>query len=471
PSERKILFLRVSPAGDVQLDATMDVPGHPRALQFAALDEDAFPDLVAPADEGTIVSMGAGPFTFTPPVLLGPGASAGGWALADVDGDGKVDFVAAEKHNRRLVLLANAGRRRTLPWPSSFAAGNRPRGVIAADLDGDGLTDIAVANAGSSSVTLLFNRGEGRFSGGATAAVAERPSSLKFTPSSGSTPGAVVSSHSTTETLGVLPAADFPRSASFIAIPTGARPHVLECRVDSASLEIILRYRGDERHTVALSVFQQIGGGQFLERSMHFAQGENIAAATMEPAPGRRAYAVGFVTSSAARGASTLQVADVTPSFVVGKITPELTFSDSAAAVSGILPATLRQGGGRDYIVVLGKPVNALLIAYRQPDGSFRSDPEWIRNVTVTGDDDVVVEDVDGDGRPDITVRDEASASILTYYGGALGFGTPVRVAPAKGVGGFALGHIATHRGMDLVLTHEDEGTVSIVADPFRRRP
>ena len=471
PSERKIFFLRASPAGDVQLEATMDVPGHPRALQFAAVNEDAFPDLVAPADEGTIVSMGAGPFSFSPPVLLGPGALAAGWALADADGDGRIDYVAAERNARRLVVLANAGRRGPGSRPATYAAGSRPRGVIAADLDGDGLTDIAVADAGSSSLTLLFNRGEGRFSGGVTAIVAERPSSLKFTPSSGAVPGAVVSSHTATETLGVLPTADFPRSASFIAIPTGARPHVLESRLDSASLQIILRYRGNERHTVALSVFQQIGGGQFLERSLRFAQGERISAATMEPASAGSAYAVAFVTSGAGQGTSTLQVADVTSSFTVGKITPVLTFGDSAASVSGVLPASLRQGGGGDYIVVLGKPVNALLLAYRQPDGSFRSDPEWIRNVAVTGDDDVLVEDVDGDGRPDITVRDEESASILTYYGGALGFGAPVRVVTARGIGGFALGHIFTHRGMDLVVTHEDEGTVSIITDPFRRKP
>ena len=469
PAQGKILFLRASPAGDVQIEATMDVPGHPRGLQFASLNDDAFPDLVAPADEGTIVSMGAGPFSFTPPTLLGPGAFAAGWALADMEGDGKIDFVAAERNTKRLVLLANAAGRGAARWPATYAAGNSPRGVIAADLDGDGLTDIAVANAGSSSITMLFNRGEGRFAGGVTALVAERPSALAFTPGSAVAPGAIVSSHTATEMVGVLPAADLPRSASFITIPTGARPHVLESRLDSASLRIILRYRGEERNTVSLSVFEQIGGGQFLERSMRFGQGERIEAATMGPARG--AYTVAFVTSSPARGTSTLQCADVTNSFTVGRITPVLTFPDSTASASGVLPAALRQGGGGDYIVVMGKPVNALLLAYRQPDGSFRSDPEWIRNVSVTGNDDVVVEDVDGDGRPDITLRDEASGSILTYYGGALGFGSPSRVAGARGVGGFAVGHILSARGMDLVLTNEEDGTISILPDPFRRRP
>ena len=471
PAQRKILFLRATPSGDVQLEAVMQVPGHVRALEFVPLNDHPFPDIVASADEGTIVSAGEGPFTFSPPALIGPGAFPAGWALGDIDGDGRVDLAVAEKSSRRLVLLANAGRGGATAWQPTYAAGSRPRGVIAADLDGDGLADIAVANAGSSSVTLLFNRGEGRFSGGATALVGERPSSLSFTPRLGAVPGAIVTSHTASDMLGVLTAADFPRTASFIGIPTGARPHVLESRLDSASLRIILRYRGEERNAVSLSVFEQIGGGQFLERSMRFGQGERIAAATMESSGNGGAYAVAFVTTSPGRGTSTLHCAAVTSSFTVGKITPVLTFADSSAAVSGVLPVTLRQGGGRDYIVVLGKPVYALLLAYRLPDGTFRSEPEWIRNVSVTGDDDVVIADVDGDGRPDITVRDEASASIVTYYGGALGFGAGVRVAGAKDVGGFAVAHLLSGRALDLVVTHEGDGTVSIIPDPFRRRP
>ena len=471
PAERKLLFLRASPSGDVELEGTMQLPAHPRGVEFASLNDDAFPDIIAPADEGTIVSTGAGPFTFNPPTLLGPGALASGWAIADIDGDGKTDLAVAEKASRRLVLLANAGRREGNRWPATYAAGNRPLGVIAADLDGDGLRDIAVANEGSSSLTLLFNRGGGRFAGGSAAIVAERPSSLFFTPASSAAPGALVCAHTATDMLGVLTAGDFPRGATFIAIPTGPRPRVLASRLDSASLRIVLRYRGDERNTVALSVFEQIGGGQFLERSMRFGQGERIAAATMEPAGAGGAYAVAFVTSNAARATSTLQCADVTSSFTVGKITPVLSFTDSTAAASGVLPATLRQGGGRDYIVVMGKPVNALMLAYRQPDGTFRSQPEWIRDVSVTGDDDVVVADVDGDGRPDITLLDGATSSILTYYGGTLGFGAASRIAGARGVGGFAVGHIFPGRGMDLVLTHEDEGTVSVMPDPFRHRP
>jgi hypothetical protein len=469
PSERKILFLRATPAGDIQIETTMQVPGRPTSVEFASVNDDAFPDIVAPAEEGTIVSTGAGAFQFNPPTLLGPGAAPAGWALADIDGDGRTDFAVAERTSKRLVVMANAQHEPNIPWPSTYAAGSRPRGVLARDLDGDGLVDIAVANSNSSTVSILFNRGRGIFSGGAMAFVPDRPAHLTCTlPPSGGTP-AVVCSHTTSDRVGVLELETSPLRASTIAIPTGSQPYVLHAWVDNASLKMLLRYAWHEKKAVSLAVFEQISGGQFLERSMRFSPTDRIAAATMERSPDGQTYTVAYITSGSAGRISTLQSAEVTPFFAIGSITPGLTFSDTTSSTVGIIPATLRQGGGRDYIVVLGKPVNAFMLAYRNPDGSFRSEPEWIRDVSPGGDDDIIVGDVDGDGRPDITVRDESTESVETYYGGPLGFSTGVRICSAHGVGGIAIAPLVSSNAMDLVLSHGDEGTVSILFDPFKR--
>ena len=469
PSDRKILFLRATPSGDVVIDATMQVPGRPSSVEFASVNDDAFPDIVAPAEEGTIVSTGAGGFQFNPPTLLGPGAVPAGWALASLDGDGRTDFAVAERTSKRLVLMANAEHSPRTAWPSTYAAGSRPRGLLARDLDGDGLVDIAVANSNSSTVSILFNRGHGRFSGGAMAFVSDRPAHLTCTfPISGDPP-ALVSSHTSNDRVGVLALESSPLRASTIAIPTGSQPYVLNAWIDSVSLKLLLRYGWREKKAVSLAVFEQISGGQFLERSMRFSPTDQIAAATMERSSSGPTYTVAYITTIPPGRTSTLQSAEVTPFFKIGSIKPGLTFGDSTSSTIGIIPATLRQGGGRDYIVVLGKPVNALMLAYRNPDGSFRNDPEWIRNVSVEGDDDIIVDDVDGDGRPDITVRDGATESIMTYYGGPLDFGAGVRICSARGVGGIAIGALVSGRVKDLVLSRPDEGTVSILFDPFKR--
>jgi hypothetical protein len=469
PSERKILFLRVSPGGDLQIETTMQVPGRPTSVEFASVNDDAFPDIVAPAEEGTIVSTGAGPFQFNPPTLLGPGANPAGWALANLDGEGGIDFAVAEKTSKRLVLMANAQHAPGIAWPSTYAAGSRPHGLLARDLDGDGLVDIAVANSNSSTISILLNRGGGTFSGGAMAFVPDRPAHLTCTvPPSGGTP-ALVCSHTSSDRIGVLELRNTPLRASTIAIPTGSQPYVLHAWVDSVSLKMLLRYAWHEKKGVSLAVFEQISGGQFLERSMRFSPTDRIAAATMERSADGPTYTVTYVTSSASGRISTLQSAEVTPLFAIGSIKPGLTFSDSTSSTVGIIPATLRQGGGRDYIVLMGKPVNALMLAYRNPDGSFRDEPEWIRDVSLEGDDDIVVEDVDGDGRPDITVRDEATESIETYYGGPLGFGAGVRICSAHGIGGIAIAPLVSRNVKDLVLSRPEEGTVSILFNPFKR--
>jgi hypothetical protein len=469
PSERKILFLTASPGGDIQIETTMQVPGRPTSVEFASVNDDEFPDIVAPAEEGTIVSTGAGAFQFNPPTLLGPGAAPAGWALANFDGDGRTDFAVAERISKRLVLMANAQHSPKAVWPSTYAVGSRPRGLLARDLDGDGLVDIAVANSNSSTVSILFNRGVGRFSGGAMAFVSDRPAHLTCTlPPSGGPP-ALVCSHTSNDRVGVLELGNSPLRASTIAIPTGSQPYVLHAWIDSVSLKMLLRYAWHEKKAVSLAVFEQISGGQFLERSMRFSPTDRIAAATMERSPDGPTYTVAYVTSSTSGRISTLQSAEVTPFFAIGSIKPGLTFSDSTSSTVGIIPATLRQGGGRDYIVLMGKPVNALMLAYRNPDGSFRSEPEWIRNVSLEGDDDIIVDDVDGDGRPDITVRDESTESIETYYGGPLGFGSGVRICSARGVGGIAIAPLVSRNVMDLVLSRSDEGTVSILFDPFKR--
>ncbi len=469
PSQRKILFLKVTPAGDIQIEATMQVPGRPSGVEFASLNDDAFPDVVATAEEGTIVSTGAGPFEFNPATLLGPGAAAAGWALADLDGDGRIDFAAAERTSKRLVLMANAQHSTPPVWPPVYAAGSRPRGILARDIDGDGRIDVAVANSNSSTISFFLNRGEGRFSGGAMAFVSEKPAHLTCTPSpAGSTP-VVVSSHTSADKVGVVTVQHPLLRASAIGIPAGAQPYVLHAWNDSVSFKMLLRYAHQEKNAVTLSLFEQINGGQFLERSMRFSMADRIAAATMERSPDGSDYRVAYVTTSSARGTSTLQSAGVTPLFDVGTVGPGLTFADSTSSAGGIIPATLRQGGGGDYIVVMGKPVNALLLVYRNPDGSFRSEPERVNDVSVGGDDDVVVADVDGDGRPDITVRDELSESVVTYYGGPLGFSAGVRICSARGVGGIAIAPLLSRKSCDLVLSRLDEGTVGLLFDPFRR--
>ena len=471
PGERKIALLRAAPSGDLQLEGTMSLPGRPVAVGFAPIHDEEIPDLVIPADDGIIVSRGAGVFEFSPPTLLGPGEDPAGWALADVDGDRKTDLAVAERGAQRLVFLANAEHGAAAAWPSCYAVGSKPLGVVTADLDGDGRQDIAVANSSSSTVSLLFNRGRRRFTGQQTVFVPEGPARLTVPNSSLHTVvRTLVSAHPSGDQVGVLTLQDDPLRATSFSIPTGPEPRVLHAWEDTSALRILLRYGGRGSGPLSLSLFEQIGGRQFLERAFRASLPERLTAVSMEQEAGREGYTIAFVSSEGQNGKCSLSLADVSQLFSTGPVKQSLTFSDSTSSTAAVIPATLTAGGPRDMIIVLGRPDNALVIAYRNPDGSFRPATERIADVALSTEEDLVVRDVDGDGHPDITVRNALTEEVQTFFGSPRGFGRGIRICSARGVRGFAIAPLVVPDIEDLVLSRYNEGTVVILYGPFRHQ-
>src|ERR1700756_4183823 len=87
------------------------------------------------------------------------GGGGNGIAVADVNGDGKLDII--EANIGVTVLLGNADG--TFQAPRQFTAGPSSTSIVVADFNGDGKLDVALSDGTSFSVYVLLGNGDGTF--------------------------------------------------------------------------------------------------------------------------------------------------------------------------------------------------------------------------------------------------------------------------------------------------------------------
>ncbi len=103
--------------------------------------------------------------------------------LEDVNGDGKIDMLAANSGDRTdpsadsIAIVCNKGRG-TFRRPVFIEVGDLPIGLVRADLDGDGSGEIVFANSKSMDISLLRRDGGGSFSRERLVELKDRPSSI-----------------------------------------------------------------------------------------------------------------------------------------------------------------------------------------------------------------------------------------------------------------------------------------------------
>jgi hypothetical protein len=118
-------------------------------------------DLVTTHDDRNIVSLllgdGQGGCKLAPNSPVDLGGKAWGVVLADVDGDGNTDLVAASNDGVRVLLGDARGNFKPAPG-SPYPTGKGAWRLAGADFNGDRRLDVATSNLESDSVTVLLGK-------------------------------------------------------------------------------------------------------------------------------------------------------------------------------------------------------------------------------------------------------------------------------------------------------------------------
>jgi hypothetical protein len=143
------------------------VGGRPRWLATGDFNEDGILDLAIAGDDTLSIMLGNGDGTFQRPIEIGGGGGSGYFLLvADFNNDGHLDLAVGSasamlESNAVTVLLGNGDG--TFQVGNPIAFNGWPGQFAVADLNGDGKVDLAVTPGGDKSVSVLLGNGDGTF--------------------------------------------------------------------------------------------------------------------------------------------------------------------------------------------------------------------------------------------------------------------------------------------------------------------
>ena len=335
-------------------------------------------------------------------------------AIGDMDGDGKPDLAVLNTSSNTASIFKNTGSGGTVSFAAKvdYPTGNTPYNVAIGDIDGDGKPDLTVTNSGSGTISIFKNTSTG--SAISFAAKLDYPT--------GSTPFGVVIgdvdgdgkpdiavTNYNSNSISILKNTTTGGTISFAAkedYATGSTPYGIAIGDVNGDDKADLAVANYSSYTV--SVFRNTGSS-----------GTVSFAAKLDYPTGNTPYsiAIGDIDSD---GKSDLVVANSSSNTVsVLKNTGSsgtVSFAAKTDFPTGTTPYSVAindlDGDGKPDLATANYSSNTISILGNITSSgtiSFISKADFIVGVNPYG---IAIGDIDGDGKPDITATNYASNTI-----------------------------------------------------------
>jgi len=160
------IFLNESSRGKISLVNRLDIPlNTAHRVAVADFDGDGKLDLAVTSNSAQQIvilknSSTPGSISFTTALSLNTASYSNSVAIGDIDGDGRPDILAPISDVGALYIYLNVSSGGAINFspPKKFPAGGAANGIAIGDLNGDAKIDIVISNPRADSVSLFLNR-------------------------------------------------------------------------------------------------------------------------------------------------------------------------------------------------------------------------------------------------------------------------------------------------------------------------